>query len=209
MDKENENYSDDLKYYKNTIELYAQNRRNYPFNNKGAEHARIVLPLIFKYANDKIYLLANNLWNSEVVNTNDYISSIQSFLDKGKTQLKIIVSSFPYELIEKDRDSLYKMLFHHKAYKDGRVNIKNANGQNLTFKDNEIELCKITDENGKNIINFCTADNRMYRIETDILNRKAECNFNDEKTVRRLDRAFDEFWDRLNSDNVVDLSNVF
>ena len=208
MNKEKENNSDELKYYKNTIELYAQEEKDYPFKNRGAEHAIIVLPLIFKYANERIYLLANNLWNSEVVNTYEYISAIQSFLDKGTTQLKIMVSNFPSELIDNDVDSLYKMLCNHDAYKEGRVSIKNANGKNLFLINKKIDIGETNDANKSNIINFCTADKRMYRIETDIVNRKAECNFNDDRTVRLLDAKFEEFWNR-DDNTVVNLSNYF
>lgn len=182
--------------YKNAVESYARDRKDYEFHNKGSEHAKIILPLIFSHAEKEVRIAAQNLWNQELVNTSEYIESAKSFLDKNNTSFHIIVTNFPREEIAKEPgiNSFYKMLSQHPAYAAKRVIIKESHGR--SFK-----------RNG-NPVNFCTADGSMYRLEFDIKNRAALCNFNDPKEAAKMNAVFDRAWNEL-EDNVVDLKQYF
>ena len=120
-------------------------------------------------------IAAESLTNLEVANNQEYLTALQFFLDRPETQLQILLSDAPQKPFEYD---LFRMLRGHEAYREGRVEIRDGKGRN--FRRNGL------------VCHFCTADSRMYRIETDITNRKAECNFGDKSTTEFLERIFDE-----------------
>lgn len=168
--------------YRAAVESYALYKTNYLFHNEGAEHALIIFENIFKNANSCIRIAANNLWNDEVVNTKAYINAIVHFLDKDKTQLKIILTNFPEqeELRTTEQNNFYLTLYKHPAYREGRITIVDGEGKSFKFKK----------EN--KTIHFCTADSLMYRLEDDIEHRKAIGNFGDSQTAKELETVFDQ-----------------
>ena len=194
--QENQNNNIISEEYRNAVESYARERKNYTFHNKGNEHAKIILPLIFRNAKREVRIAAQNLWNQELVNTSEYIESAKSYLDKQNTTFHIIVTNFPKKEIEKalEINSFYKMWSQHPAYDEKRVIVKDSHGR--SFK-----------QNG-NPVNFCTADGSMYRLEVDIQNRMALCNFNDPNETAKMNTVFDRAWKELEG-NDVDLKQCF
>lgn len=189
----------DLEAYRAAVELYAKDGTNYLFHNKGDIHALIILTNIFKNAEQKIRIVANMLFNDEVVNTKEYVESMKSFLDKKDTQLEIIISIKPSKEEVKrhgKENTLYWMIFNHPAYRQNRVQIKESSDF-VTYK-NEKEIKEL---------NFCTGDDRMYRLETNTIERKAVANFQDQTITKLLVRVFDTVFDRISS--TVDLSEYY
>ena len=185
-----------LEIYAREVEKDAKEGTDYLYHNEGNDHARIICTNIFKNAKTEIRIAANRLYNDEVVNTPEYISSMKEFLDKPKTILKILIVEAPkVEDVKKD-NTFYGMLFEHPAFKEGRITIKEGRGK--SFSDN----------NG-NKVNFCTADDRMYRYETDITRRKAVANFGDQKRSKELKEIFDRVYDKDGLTFTVDLNNYF
>lgn len=184
-----------MEEYRRTVEAYAAQHENYLFHNEGNEHALIIFENIFKNANKTIRIAANNLCNSEVVDRAEYIDPLIKFLDNGGV-LKNLLKDAPN--VDNDElrktNSLYRALYNHEAYKNGNVQFKSGNGKCFHNSD------------GKEV-HFCTADGHMYRLENDIENRKALCNFGDSNKTKELDNVFDRVFDSINS--VVPLGQYF
>lgn len=176
--------------YKNAVKYYADEKKDYLFHNQGSDHAKIIFENIFRTASGHIRIAANNLWNDEVVNTLEYLTALESFLDKPNTKLDILLINEPpiYEVRQKCDLNIYKMLFEHRAYRAGRIQIHSGDGK--SFKKND------------KIIHFCTADGRMYRYESDVEQRSATCNFNDVVQTNILDTNFDRNFPRTTSINL-------
>lgn len=183
--------------YRSAVQSYARNGIDYLFHNKGSEHALIILSNIFQNAQDTVRIAANKLFNDEVVNTHEYIASMESFLSKKDSRLQIIIEQKPTkdEVLKHGKENtFYWMLFNHPAYRQGRVEIRE--GQGKSFKD----------PNG-NKVNFCTGDNVMFRLENDVIERKAVANFHDPDFTAQLVDVFDQAFASIPS--TVDLSEYY
>lgn len=170
---------------------------NYLFHNRGNEHALIILSNIFRNAKSHIRIAANRLYNDEVVNTKEYIDSMRAFLDREGSRLSILITKRPtIEEVQEHgpENTFYWMLYNHPAYRQGRVTIKEGEGS--SFKDAD-----------GNQVDFCTGDDRMFRMEQDIKERQAIANFRDPEYTGQLIKVFDEVFPRLNS--VVKLSDYY
>jgi hypothetical protein len=179
--------------YRQAVQAYAREGKDYLFHNLGNEHALVIFVAIFENAKDKIRITANNLWNKEVVNTTEYQDALRIFLERKDTSLDILLSSFPQEEIQKEKDiNIYRTLFMSTAYKEGRVRIRLGEGK--CFK------------SGDQPVHFCTADGKMYRFEDDIDLRRASCNFGDPNTTAEMDKSFDEAFAEQKD---INLSEVF
>lgn len=179
----------ELEQYREAVQNYAENGVDYIFHNRGDEHALIILTNIFKNAKEKIRIAANRLYNDEVVNTAEYINSIKEFLDKKDTHLYILINSKPsVEEVRQHgpKNTLYYMLYNHPAYRQGRVEIKEGQGN---FFHNE----------KGDFINFCTGDSTMFRLEENIEERQAIANFNDSTNTEQLIQIFDNIFPTLES----------
>lgn len=176
--------------YRKAVEYYASNHLNYLFHNKGPEHAKIIFENIFKVANEHIRIAANNLWNTEVVNTQEYINALRTFLDKPDTKLDIILTNEPDWNIVKitENPNIYKLLLQYSS----KVRIRNGNGK--TFKKSDT----------RQTVHLCTADDSIYRLEDNIKERTAICNFRDSNTVSELNNIFDQIFN--SKIQVVDLA---
>lgn len=184
-----------LELYEIEVEKDAKNRSDYLFHNEGNEHALIICSNIFKYAKSEIRIAANRLYNDEVVNTEKYINSMKSFLDRPDTKLRILITIAPPINEVKKEGTFYGMIFEHPAYKEGRVEIKHGRGSCFMNADG-------------NPVNFCTADDIMYRYENDIVKRKAIANFGDSQMAKDLREKFDEIYTDEYTDKVK-LSTYF
>ena len=187
----------EMKQYRSAVENYAKNGVDYLFHNKGDKHALIILSNLLQNAQHKIRIAANRLFNDEVVNTSEYIESLKQFLDRKDTTLSILVSQRPtpedFKTVSREK-TLYWMLFNHPAYRQGRIQIKDGGGKSFRDKD------------GQNV-NFCTGDDRMFRLEDNIEQRKAIANFKDESFTKVLNGVFDLVYPKIQES--VDLQALF
>lgn len=195
--------NDELKEYRKAVEHYARDKKDYLFHNGGNEHALIILENLFKNANYKIRIAAQQLINDEVVNTDVYMDSMREFLNREKTELHIILAKKPDDnKLREKQHSFYRMLYRHPAYDQKRIEIKAGK----TFKAEEEG---VEEEDSGHTVDFCTGDSRMYRFEFCIKERKAIANFNDEKVTERLNAKFDKAFFSLDDEKKVDLKNIF
>lgn len=183
-----------LTLYKEAVNRYAKDGTNYLFHNSGNDHALIICSSIFSHSVNNVRIAAHKLCNNEVVNQPDYVESMKRFLDQKGSILHIILTLCPKaEEINKEK-GFYHMLYHHPAYKDKRIIIKDGGGKHFS------------DASG-NEVNFCTGDDRMYRVEQDVDQRKAIANFGDKHIAQMLSGAFDRVFNQLQT--VVELRNFF
>lgn len=185
-----------LQLYRKEVEDDARKGTDYLFHNKGNDHALIICSNIFKNAKREIRIAANQLYNDEVVNTQEYIDSMKDFLDKEGTMLKILITTPPPIGKVKMDNTFYGMLYKHPAYHQNRIQIKDGKGSSFRGVDGTP-------------VNFCTADDKMYRYETDIVERKAVANFGDSGRAKMLRESFDKIYEQEKYTSNVDLYNYF
>lgn len=184
-----------MEEYRKSVELYALRHENYLFHNEGNMHALIIFENIFKNAKSEIRIAANNLCNHEVVNREEYIAPLLTFLDNGGI-LHVLLKSMPAQ-DDRELDNnhcLLRALYNHEAYKNGKIVIKSGNGK-----------CFHDDKN--NEVHFCTADGLMYRLENNINERKAICNFGDGYKTKELESLFDSVFSSI--DYIENLERYF
>lgn len=185
-----------LEVYKTEVEEDARKGTNYLYHNEGNDHALIICSNIFKNAMHDIRIAANQLYNDEVVNKPEYIDSMKSFLDKEGAILKILITQAPPKDKVKKENTLYGMIYEHPAYKEGRVQIKHGRGKCFTGVD-------------KKPVNFCTADDKMYRFENDINARKAVANFGDSVRATGFREMFDTVYGSEKETEEINLNDYF
>lgn len=188
---------DNLKSYREAVAFLAKNKVDNLLHNAGNEHALIIFENIFKNAVQEICIVAKDLNNEEVVLKPSYLSALSEFLSKNGVKLKVLVSEFDSDTISSEDDSFFRRVFDSKAYKEGRVEIKNGNG--MGFRNNAY---------GDSVLHFCVADGTMFRLETDIKQRKAICNFGDQVFTSELRKAFNLGFDNERS-TIIDLNQLF
>lgn len=179
-----------LDAYAKSVATLASRRESHLFFNEGNEHALIVFENIFRNARKNLHIVANDLTNAEVCNHPDYIESLGAYLAQDGVTLGIILSHADEGRIR--NAPVFQTIYNSSAYKAGNVKLYNLNGKQF--------------KNNNETVHFCFADGMMYRIETDTIHRKAQCNFNDPTTVKALQHNFKN---GVGLATVVDLSQIY
>ncbi|MDE7335440.1 MAG: hypothetical protein K2N10_03910, partial [Muribaculaceae bacterium] len=128
----------------------------------------------------------------QVSNAQDYINGLKAFLSKKDVRLNIMLTNFDSAVVSET--AVFKTIYESEAYRNNRVQIYNLNGK--TFK------------SGNDIVHFCFADGQMYRIETDITQRKATGDFNNPEVVKNIYESYNAGI-KLDTTVKVNLSDVF
>ena len=160
--------------YKEAVKELANNREDYNFPNKGKDHAKIVLGMIFETTNDEISMFSGEL-DYEILK--DIFESISSFIDRGG-KLRIILDK---------PDIPYNDIISFLCKKN--IPIKIAND---VFRKNVKALSKNAE-----LYHFIIGDRRAFRIEVDTNEYKAICNFNNPDVSQRFLKIFNDYFDDL------------
>lgn len=183
-----------LDEYRKAVEWYARKKEDNMLHNKGNDHALIIFENLFKHSKEHVRIFAKDLANEEVVNRKEYIDAVKTFIEKPKTKLDILITTFNDEVRRIDRDvNLFYVLRKSKAYQEGRIKIKTTKGMIFRIQGQPIH--------------FCTSDGHAYRMERDIEHRVAHCNFGDKNTTKSLEDTFDKAFNQCIND--VDLKRYF
>jgi hypothetical protein len=167
--------------YKRKIHILSRNNENTAFMNADNEKALAVFVELFHRAQQRVRLFSGSLLNEEVSNNSQYISALSDFLEKEGVKLEILLNK-PDE--EKIRNTpLYKRLTYYK----------NA-GTDITIRKTDRKLYFLKSEHERTECHFCVCDNNSFRLEIDIVNRSAICNFNDTTGASILIKKFDEMF---------------
>ena len=87
-----------LDEYRKAVEWYARKKEDNMLHNKGNDHALIIFENLFKHSEEHVRIFAKDLANEEVVNRKEYIEAVKTFIDKPKTRLDILITSFNDEV---------------------------------------------------------------------------------------------------------------
>lgn len=145
-----------MKEYFNFVENLAKNKENKDFFNSGPIHASIVMSRIFKYSNNEVKIFCGG-FTGAVSNDPLYLSTLEEFLEKPETKMKILVEDY-----ENNKTSKVYSIF--KKYKS-KVEIFTTPAR-VVINDTERP------------IHFTLGDNKMLRLETNPEDFTAQVNFN-------------------------------
>ena len=182
-----------IEEYKQTIKQFAENKTNYRFQTLGKDYALVIIERMFLNAKSSIKYTTKNLFDSDVEKNMSFIEALCFFLASPQSKLSILVEELPENISDKNPFNPYYRLYQHPAYKQGRIKIGNSKGGHFM-------------NNGKQI-QFCVADSKMYRIETDIDKCLASCNFYDNNMSANLENAFETAFSTIKS--FVELDKIF
>lgn len=178
--------------YKDFVKALSSSGENKTFLNCDEEHALEVLVKIFQTAQKEVRIFAGCLCH-HVGNKQEYIIALSEFLERGGS-LKILLNK--YDEKEAKTSGLFKRLAYYKEKKYPIV-IKESKAHPY-----------FTGDPDKKEIHFTVADEKSYRIETDIENRTAECNFNNPNLAKGITVFFDGLFVREDAKE-IDLINLF
>ncbi len=171
---------EELKEYREFVESLARGNNgegvNRTFLNSDKDKALIVLVELFKSAKETIRIFAANLCH-DVGSEREYIEALSDFIEKNGS-LKILLNSYNEE--DAKNSNLFKRLAYYQS-----------EGKNVVIKRTSIRPYFVGDEKKKEV-HFTVADNKGFRIETDIDNRTARCNFNCPEEAEGVVKFFDE-----------------
>lgn len=166
------------KSYQDFIHSLAESRENRTFLNSDEEHALDVLIEIFHLSKSKLRIFAGCLCH-HVGNNPEYVVAISEYIERGG-ELYILLNNFD-ETTAKD-SNLYKRLAYYKTKKNP-IYIKRTSVHPY-----------IEDDPEKKEVHFTIGDDNVYRIETDIEKRTAECNLNNPEIAKKMAEFFDELF---------------
>lgn len=156
--------------YKKEIFELAKNQEDKIFYNSSEKHAAIVHQAIASSAKKYICIYSSCLC-TEISNNDEYCRYIDEFLSKDKERtIRIILTDYSCDFAQKP---IAKVL---KKYPD-QVSIKKFEGS-VVYNNQQIH--------------FTIADDRMFRLETDIKQHLAYGNFNAPDNVMTLKTLFDK-----------------
>lgn len=161
--------------YSESVSFAADNSLNNVLYNEGDEHAIFIFSNMFRTAKKEILLYARNIFSLEnkVTTSASYITELLHFLKRENTSLRIILSEYNPDT---DTNLLRESIAEYRSKIQIKTNIK----QNIKISDN--------------LIHFCIADGKMYRMEYDIKHRKARCNFNDIVSCKKFTSLFNQMF---------------
>ena len=166
-----------LELYEKAIRHYAENRIDEPFFNDGDDCAKIVFKYLFKTAQKEIKIFSGSLAKKEFPD-NSYVAELTNFIRNGG-KVSILVQH--HNQIDKDSIlfSNLSRLLKSRSFPDfylGRTKRK------VLLKSHE----------NTNEIHFTIADDKAFRIETDINTRSAMCNFNRSTIAEKYSQLFNQ-----------------
>lgn len=167
--------------YIDFVEALATEGENKIFFNSGPLHAAAVMSTIFKHANKNVKIFAGD-FSGAVSNREIYLSQLNNYLARPDTNLEII--------LQNDSNIHKSKIFDVLR---GKRNVK------LTQSPFKVTRRVLEDDVP---VHFTVADGKMFRIETDVDNFYAECNFNDVEKASQLTSLFDNL---MNSDKCKEI----
>lgn len=169
--------------YKKKIHGLSCKNENAMFMNADNEKALAVFVELFKRAKSRIRLFSGSLLNLEVSNNPQFISALSDFLEREGVKLEILLNN--YQENEMRNTALFKRLSYYKG-----------GGTDISMKRTDRKLYFSRPGQEKTECHFCVCDSTSYRLEIDIVNRSAICNFNDSVGAEILIARFDEMFNK-------------
>lgn len=180
-----------MKTYIEYISLLSANKVDKDFANSNTEKAKEVLVKIFEQSKEFIRIFAGSLCNNDVSNSPKYILALSDFIERGG-KVEIAINSYNEENIR--QSDLFKRLSYYIA-----------EGKHVQIYKTDVKP-HLTNDPEKKEVHFTIGDDIAYRLETDVDNRTAVCNFNSPERAKSLIEFFDEI---KKSAQPVNLQDIF
>ncbi|MET0636679.1 MAG: hypothetical protein ABWZ25_11685 [Chitinophagaceae bacterium] len=172
-------YVEDLNDYVDFLNLLAYNDEDKVFYNSGPFHAAAVMGTMFNNAKYNVQVFSGG-FTGEVSDKEIYLSGLKGFLDRPGVKLDVIIQ-------DKSRIKKGRIFQIFREY---------PSKVTLHFTDAKMRYSPSSDDDinpsPEQFLHFCIADQKMYRLETDIKNYRAECNFNDPNMAGILKNIFQQ-----------------
>lgn len=179
----NQEVISELEEYQKDLDILSKRNVSIQFNNKGKDHAILVMSKIFESSFKKIKIFARD-FNGDISNNELYLESLKHFLDKKQdSSIDVIFESDP-----NNNSKALGLLKSIQKINPDKVSIKKACANSLS----EFKEYLVNDEK---MIHFAIGDDidkgfNKYRCETDTQNYIAILNFDDTKFSNTLLRLF-------------------
>lgn len=168
--------------YIELIEKLAKDQKNEVFYNSGEDHALVVLKNIFRHADRYVDTLCGNLC-SEMCEDKEYLELVDNFLSENPSRnLNILFDNYDDKFLQK---GIYRILSKYPK----QVKVRKLNNIRIKYEGTPIHLT--------------VSDDKSFRLETDIENKKAWGNFNDEEKARIFREGFELFFNDDYSTSVL------
>ncbi len=173
----------ELEGYQKDLDVLDDEKISIQFNNKGSNHAILVMAKIFDSSNSFVKIFARD-FNGQISNNQLYLTCLRKFLDRDKNNSVSVIfendpnpDSLALELLKKERTKNSKRISLKKATKE------------------QLEEFKKYLVNEEGMIHFTIGDNsrkkfNKYRCETDTRNYTAILNFDDQEFCSDLNYLF-------------------
>lgn len=163
-----------MELYKKAIFALAEERKDQLFYNSSELHAEIVHQAIAKTAERYICILSGSLC-TEISNNERYCELMNEFLSKDASRkVQIILTDYQESFLLKSLNIVFQ------KYRK-QVDVRRFNG---SVRRNNLP------------VHFTFADDRMFRLETDIEKHMAFGNFNSPEQVMSLKNVFNDVFQR-------------
>lgn len=179
------------KKYNDFVRSLALSGENRMFLNSDEDKAVTVLVNLFQISKEEVRIFAGNLCE-HVGNKQEYIIALSEFIERGG-KLYILLNNFDRDLAKSS--NLFKRLAYLKAL-----------GKPIMIKSTPAHPYLESDPDKE--VHFTVGDKKAFRIETDIVNRTAVCNFNFPKLAEETAKFFDMLFTRENATE-IDIENLF
>lgn len=186
------NMEKDKESYISFVRFLAKTADDRTFLNSDEDHALSVLVQMFMVAKKTVRIFAGSLCK-HIGNKTDYIVALSEFIERGG-KLYILLNDFNEN--DAKESNLFKRLSYYKSI-DKPIFVKTSTAHPYMTGDEE-----------KKEVHFTVADGKAYRIETDIVRRTAECNFNNPIMAMQMESFFDGLFEREDA-KVIDILKLF
>lgn len=176
--------------YSNFVSELAKNRENRIFLNSDEEHGLIVYVNLLKSAKKQIRIFAGRLCE-HIGNKPEFVEAISEFIENNG-QVSILLNNYDEKIMI--NSPLFKRLAYYMSEKK-KIRVKKT------------EVTVSLGNNGQ--VHFAIADDVAYRLETDVVERTAQCNFNDSIIATKLVSAFEQIFNSDKYCHDIPLMNLF
>lgn len=164
----------EIKTYEQIVENYSNENSNIVFDNKGSDHAAIVVAKMIERAKKSIRIYTGS-FDKSVVDNDKVLKALRDKLQQS-INIEMLVEDMP---IDKNKSNALKLILD-TAEINNNIQVKIL-GDDYFAK--------------TNIGHFMVVDDIAYRYEIDMDNFKAICSFNDDsqianKLIALFDKAF-------------------
>ena len=176
--------------YSKFVSGLAENKENRIFLNSDEEHGLFVYVNLLKIAQNQIRIFAGRLCE-HIGNKPEFVEAISDFIERDGI-VSILLNNYDENIIVKS--PLFKRLAYYVSEK-----------KNISVKATEATAC--LGSNGQ--VHFAVADDAAYRLEIDVVERTAQCNFNNATIAAKLIKVFDSVFDSKGFSREINLMHLF